>query len=313
MEPTHPQISVIVPVYNAEKYLPRCIDSVLIQTFTEFELLLINDGSKDRSGQICNEYAEKDKRIRVFNKSNEGVCSARKLGFDKSYGEWIVFVDSDDELKKDALKSMMELHKEKEFDLLVTSKSLINPNNEKYLYNKISGYLSTGKYVCSALKGNIFIGPHGRMTKRDLFIKSNAFDIPKDIVINEDLIMNLKLGIVANKILISNNINTYKYYNNPNIASKNIKDLIYWDKVFNIIDNILTKNNLYKYKEVKKAYYSFILKKIRVSTQEPTYLKNNYFKKIEKSNPLNIIFSIDYILLKYRYLDIFIKRLKKFI
>lgn len=91
-----PKISVIVPVYNAEKYLHRCIDSILSQTFTDFELLLIDDGSKDKSGAICDEYAAKDSRVRVFHKENGGVSSARNLGLDYANSEWIAFVDADD-------------------------------------------------------------------------------------------------------------------------------------------------------------------------------------------------------------------------
>ena len=92
----NPKITVIVPVYNTEKYLRRCVDSILAQTFTDFELLLIDDGSTDGSGAICDEYAKKDSRVRVFHKEIGGVSSARNLGLDKAYGEWISFVDSDD-------------------------------------------------------------------------------------------------------------------------------------------------------------------------------------------------------------------------
>lgn len=103
-----PKISVIVPVYNVEQYLPRCIDSILSQTFTDFELLLIDDGSTDKSGMICDEYAKKDNRIRVFHKKNGGVSSARNVGLDNvTYAsregvnilnKYILFVDSDDYL-----------------------------------------------------------------------------------------------------------------------------------------------------------------------------------------------------------------------
>ncbi len=93
-----PKISVIVPVYNTEQYLHRCIDSILAQTFTDFELLLINDGSTDSSGAICDGYAQKDSRIRVFHKENGGVSSARNVGLDNATGEWITFCDSDDEV-----------------------------------------------------------------------------------------------------------------------------------------------------------------------------------------------------------------------
>lgn len=89
-------ISIIVPVYNTEKWLHRCVDSLLAQTYTDFEVLLINDGSTDGSGVICDEYAIRDPRVRAFHKSNGGVSSARNLGLDNAKGEWINFVDSDD-------------------------------------------------------------------------------------------------------------------------------------------------------------------------------------------------------------------------
>lgn len=92
----NPKISIIVPVYNVEQYLPRCIDSILAQTFTDFEVLLIDDGSKDKSGAICDEYVAKDSRIRVFHKPNGGVSSARNIGLDNARGEYICFSDADD-------------------------------------------------------------------------------------------------------------------------------------------------------------------------------------------------------------------------
>lgn len=89
-------ISIIVPVYNTEKYLDRCIQSVLAQTYTNWELLLINDGSTDSSGAICDKYAAEDNRIRVFHKENGGVSSARNVGLSEMQGEWVTFLDSDD-------------------------------------------------------------------------------------------------------------------------------------------------------------------------------------------------------------------------
>ena len=101
-----PKISVIVPVYNTEQYLHRCIDSILAQTYTDFELLLIDDGSKDNSGKICNEYAAKDSRVRVFHKENGGVSSARNIGLDNAKGGWISFVDSDDWISTEYLENL---------------------------------------------------------------------------------------------------------------------------------------------------------------------------------------------------------------
>ena len=91
-----PKVSIIVPIYNSETHLSRCIDSILAQTYSDFELILVNDGSIDNSGKICEEYAQKDSRIIVIHKENGGTSSARNIGMEKSLGEYITFVDSDD-------------------------------------------------------------------------------------------------------------------------------------------------------------------------------------------------------------------------
>lgn len=101
-------ISIIVPIYNAEQYLHRCIDSILAQSYTDFELLLIDDGSKDASGAICDEYASKDTRVHVFHKENGGVSSARNLGLDNAQGEYITFCDADDYVSEDWLAAYSE-------------------------------------------------------------------------------------------------------------------------------------------------------------------------------------------------------------
>ena len=100
----NPMISVIVPVYNAEKYLKECIRSILNQTIQNLELILVNDGSTDGSGYICDEYINKDNRIKVIHKENGGVSSARNMGISEATGEYFTFVDSDDYLEPNALE-----------------------------------------------------------------------------------------------------------------------------------------------------------------------------------------------------------------
>ena len=99
----NPLITIIVPVYNSEKTLHRCVDSILDQTYQNFEILLINDGSKDHSGDICDEYAKSDTRVRVFHKENKGVSAARNTGLDNAKGAWVSFVDSDDWISSEYL------------------------------------------------------------------------------------------------------------------------------------------------------------------------------------------------------------------
>ena len=117
-----PLISVIVPVYNVERYLPRCIESILKQTYTNFELILVDDGTPDRSGIICDRYAEKDSRIRVIHKENGGVSTARNAGIDAAKGEWITFVDSDDWVSVKYLELLAECLDQNDYDLIVGAK-----------------------------------------------------------------------------------------------------------------------------------------------------------------------------------------------
>ena len=103
-----PSISIICPVYQAEAYLDRCVQSILAQTFTDFELVLVDDGSRDRSGEMCDEYARKDSRIKVIHKPNGGLVSARKAGLAASHGEYICYVDGDDWVEPGFVKDVVQ-------------------------------------------------------------------------------------------------------------------------------------------------------------------------------------------------------------
>ena len=162
-----PKICVIVPVYNTEKYLHRCIDSILAQTFTDFELLLIDDGSKDNSGKICDEYAAKDERVRVFHKENGGVSSARNLGLDNAVGEWIAFIDADDYVETDYLYSLVS---HTDADLIMSSFVIIDNVEEwnnyikKALYNSSEIKLFLERYINTAT----LCAPWCKLFKRSL-------------------------------------------------------------------------------------------------------------------------------------------------
>lgn len=126
----HPKISVIVPVYNAEPYLRRCVDSILSQTFSDFELLLVDDGSKDQSGAICDEYADRDARVRVFHKANGGVSSARNVGLAHVRSEWITFVDADDFVRGQYLENLL-IHTGIQIDLVVSYAEVFNERGSR--------------------------------------------------------------------------------------------------------------------------------------------------------------------------------------
>ena len=115
-----PLVSVIMPVYNVEKYLDRCVKSILSQSFSDFELLLVDDGSPDRCGEMCDEYAKGDSRIKAFHKRNGGL-SARNFGIEKALGEYLMFVDSDDYIHEQMLETLHRLITENDADLAVCS------------------------------------------------------------------------------------------------------------------------------------------------------------------------------------------------
>lgn len=133
------KISVIVSVYNVEKFIKRCLDSIINQTMNDLEIILVNDGSTDNSGKICDEYAQLDNRITVIHKENGGVSSARNTGLDVATGEWIAFVDSDDYIEKDMYEVLYKTAIEKNVDicacffkyLTVDNKILFNPTQEQ--------------------------------------------------------------------------------------------------------------------------------------------------------------------------------------
>lgn len=121
-------ISVIIPVFNQEKYVGKCIRSVLFQSFQDFEVIIVNDGSTDKSLAICRKYADRDSRVSIIDKQNEGVAQARKEGFIKAKGEYLCFIDGDDYLAPDALEFMYNLAQEKHADMVVGNFDIVYDN-----------------------------------------------------------------------------------------------------------------------------------------------------------------------------------------
>lgn len=207
-------ISIIVPVYNAEKYLHRCIDSILAQSYTDFELLLIDDGSPDNSGAICDEYASKDTRIRVFHKKNGGVSSARNVGLDNAKGDWVTFIDSDDWIETDYLMKMAVFL---DVDMVVCSVNLTN-----------GCLLVMEDIVCTPvtflenyIDSPMVRAPWGALLNRNL-INENKIRFDSQIRYGEDLIFNMQylLCVSTIKLLSFIGYNYYQYQEGELLAKK---------------------------------------------------------------------------------------------
>lgn len=204
---TSPAISVIIPIYNVEKYLPACIESILQQTFLDFELLLINDGSTDGSAAICNQYAQQDNRVSVTHQKNAGVAAARQTGVKSASGKYICFVDSDDTIPVDALKSLHE--NISGYDMVVgRTKYLYQDGNFEIKNIPIHQY-NTIEYVKALLAMETSIAPFSRLIKQSLF-DIHTMSIPKEIKAGEDFIMNIRLGVRLNNCNVIDTI-VYNY------------------------------------------------------------------------------------------------------
>lgn len=198
-------ISIIVPVYNVEKYLETCINSILSQTYTDFELILIDDGSTDNSGVICDKYEEADVRVRVIHNNNQGVSATRNTGIEVARGDYIAFIDSDDLIHPDYLLHMFELIEQYNADLVCCSTNYGNVPD----WN--SGNLDiTVRYGEDILEkmyindGNITITTN-KLYKKSLFIDNNIRFIEgirfEDIQIMPRILNNAKIMVITNNNL----------------------------------------------------------------------------------------------------------------
>lgn len=176
-----PKFSIIVPIYNQEELLPHCLNSILIQKETDFEVLLVDDGSTDNSGRICDEYVAHDSRIEVFHKENGGVSSARNIGIEHAQGDYLAFVDSDDFVSAEYLSSLRP-HQNEDF--------VLDSSDDRSL--AFSDGIYSGKdAVKIACSGWQILGPLGKLYKTDL-VKQNNIRYDEKICMGEDTLFNLE-------------------------------------------------------------------------------------------------------------------------
>lgn len=201
---TMPLVSVIIPVYNSKKYIGKCLYSVINSTYTNLEILVINDGSTDGSDIIINEFTSIDKRIIVFNKDNGGVSSARNIGLDYANGDWICFIDSDDFINSDGIEYLINLTQ------LYKNVQLIRSyHKQAYLLDTISEKSETiysrDEFLCSGKIG----GYISSLFVQNRIIKENNLKFSTELKLEEDLFFTFQCVLNSDWILVNN----YSYYN----------------------------------------------------------------------------------------------------
>ena len=194
-----PKISVIVPVYKAEAYLHRCVDSIIAQTFTDWELLLVDDGSPDKSGEICDEYASKDARIRVFHKENGGVSSARQKGLDEAIGEYTIHADPDDWVEPMMLEELYTKAKEDDADMVICDFYYETRRNSRVCKQKPKG-LNSHVILQQMLAHQLHGSCWNKLIRKRCFTLYNV-TFPLHIILWEDLFVTCSL--LLNPIKVS--------------------------------------------------------------------------------------------------------------
>lgn len=213
-----PRISVVVPVYNTEEYLAHCVRSILTQSYCDFELILVNDGSNDRSGIMCDEYVKYDNRVKALHKENGGVSSARNLGIREAIGEYITFIDSDDWVQEDYLSVLYDGIARYDADMCVTSIQTVVSNQVT------SGRIEKEYYLLSRRdainyygKRQQFRGPMAKLVRTSI---AKKMPFPDGRSIAEDLATNCKYFDAAKKI-VRNDSQLYFYrMNNQSLTNK---------------------------------------------------------------------------------------------
>ncbi len=210
-------LSVIVPVYNVEKYLPACLDSILKQTGFEFEIILVDDGSTDSSSKICDEYSKRDSRIRVLHESNRGVSVARNTGVSWATGEYVAFVDSDDELVPDAYQTCASyIEKNLEVDCLIYGYHVIKYQKTYSIIPKAGIYTrcDLGKAYTELLLSFLINSPWNKIYRREVISSSGAY-FPKEMALGEDLIYNNCYLRKCQQVAVLGKV-LYNYYHRDN-------------------------------------------------------------------------------------------------
>lgn len=219
------RISVIVPVYNAERYLDKCIASILAQSFSDFELVLINDGSTDNSGEICNNFAKKDSRIKVIHKENGGASSARNAGMEIAAGDYIAFVDCDDYVETDFLEQLYKIIANTDSDLAVSGCVWEQHGGLEYRRNPAATYTKR-EYIDAVCTEKIaYITAYGPCCKlyKTSFLQENGITFDTAYKLSEDRLFNLDVMACMHRAVSTDYVG-YHYVDNPASLTHNRKN-----------------------------------------------------------------------------------------
>lgn len=257
----YPLVSIVVPVYNVERYIRKCLESLCNQTFNEIEILVVDDGSTDKSCEICDEIAEVDSRVRVFHLANGGVARARNYGIEKAIGKYIAFSDSDDIMANNFVESAVFLMDDKEY--VSCAFETINEKNQKRKIDYMTSYgqevscIEYLKQMCNYQAGAYWGANWGKLYKADI-IKMHNIKFESNVNFAEDFRFNLEYLKYVNKIaLIHNPVYYYRIDTNGSLSKKSRNISVYWQEYFELY---------HRYKELYITHGIFEETQVKLST-----------------------------------------------
>ncbi|MBD5277398.1 MAG: glycosyltransferase family 2 protein [Bacteroides sp.] len=267
-----PFISIVVPVYNVENYIKECIESLLNQSYDNYEIILVDDGSKDDSGAICDQYTDFD-RIRVYHQPNKGVTEARKFGVEKSQGQYITFVDSDDTLRDTALSYLVSGLEDENTSMVISSIS-------KAPFTSTPAKIDVDEAIMDFVAGGLKFdtGPCGKLYRRSLF-GNDVFNIPREITKGEDMLMNVRLlfGCNASDAIKFMPGRIYNYrIRSGSVTTKRKFDVEYESKFYDVMRSSIPAERVQSLEPYiySSAFRSFANNTFRY-TQLPEYIQNS--------------------------------------
>lgn len=283
-----PSISVIVPVYNVENWLAKCINSILLQSFRNFELLLIDDGSSDNSSKICKKFLSKDDRVKYFYKKNGGLSDARNYGLKKATGRYVVFIDSDDYIKKDYLYLLFNSIESTNSDVAVCGFEWVDKEGEVIYNVPISNIeqhqIISGKNLLRDVfkhEGYAFVVVWNKIYKKELFdhIKFDVGRLYEDEFINFKLFWNVqKVSIVNQKLYCY--VQRDGSIKNSKISEKKIID---FNKLHEERTSFYKENDEALYVMANKSYRKWIVSTLgKYAPILPPELKSNMKQEYRK-------------------------------
>lgn len=256
----HPQISIIIPVYKAERYLDRCILSIINQTFTKWELILVDDGSPDNSGKICDKYAQQEDRIKVIHKLNEGVASAREIGMQNAIGDYSIHVDPDDWVENNLCELLYNEALRTDADMVICDFRMEYKKNHRLSIQKPQE-LDSETFLNQLLHQERHGSLCNKLIKTNLYHKYNIH-FPKEMILWEDLYICCSLLINKCKLAyIPQPLYHYDLFTNDNsmVRKTNIKGLQSQILFCKLIEKIIPQEKKQWLYETKRDYTCYCI------------------------------------------------------